>query len=145
MKPLPLVLGLVLGVSTLATAAWAQDAAALDVTFSGLKASQGAIMFTLVNSEEAYNDKAQPVASVMLPVASSTATRTFTGLAPGRYAIKAFHDVNGDGKMNANPFGIPTEPFAFSNNAVANMGPAKWSAASFEVKAGANAHNITID
>ena len=37
--------------------------------------------------------KAKPVAAVMLPVAGVTATRTFTGLVPGRYAIKAFHDV----------------------------------------------------
>ncbi|MFN9846920.1 MAG: DUF2141 domain-containing protein [Alphaproteobacteria bacterium] len=145
MKSLPLFLGLVLGVSVLAPGVRAQDTASLDVTFAGLKATQGAIMFTLVNSEEAYNDKAKPVAAVMLPVAAATATRTFRGLAPGRYAIKAFHDLNGDGKMNANPFGIPTEPFAFSNNAAANMSPAKWEAASFEVKAGANAHAITID
>jgi uncharacterized protein (DUF2141 family) len=145
MKSLPLFLGLVLGVSTLAPGVRAQDTASLNVTFDGIKTTKGAIMFTLVNSEEAYNDKARPVAAVMLPVAGVTATRAFTGLAPGRYAIKAFHDVNGDGKMNSNPFGIPTEPFAFSNNAVANMSPARWAAASFEVKAGANAHAITID
>jgi uncharacterized protein (DUF2141 family) len=145
MKTLPLVLGLVLGVSTLAPGARAQDTASLDVTFAGLKITTGAVMFTLVNSEDAYNDKAPPVAGVMLPATAASVTRTFTGLAPGRYAIKAFHDVNGDGKMNANPFGIPTEPFAFSNNAPGAMGPAKWTAASFEVKAGANTHAITID
>ena len=72
-------------------------------------------------------------------------TTTFTGLVPGRYAIKAFHDVNGDGKMGSNPFGMPTEPFAFSNNAHGVMGPAKWDAAAFEVKAGDNSHTIAID
>ena len=40
-------------------------------------------------------------------------------------------DLNGDGKMNTNPFGMPTEPFAFSNNAVGNMGPAGWDRAGF--------------
>lgn len=66
------------------------------------------------------------------------------GLKPGRYAVKSFHYIDGDGKMGTNPFGMPIEPFAFSNNAVGNMGPAKWADASFEVKAGANSHRIEI-
>ena len=78
------------------------------------------------------------------PVSGETASH-FKDLAPGRYAIKAFHDVNGDGKMATNPFGMPTEPFAFSNNAHGNMGPAKWADAAFEVKAGANTQTIDID
>ena len=57
--------------------------------------------------------------------------------------MKAFHDVNGDGQMNTNPFGIPIEPYAFSNNAVGNMGPARWSAARFPVS-GETAQTITI-
>lgn len=145
MKSLPLVLALMLGTAALVPAARAQDTASLEVTFADVKAATGAIMFTLVNSEAAYDEKAAPVAGAMLPVTGTKVSRTFSGLAPGRYAIKAFHDVNGDGKMNANPFGIPTEPFAFSNNAVANMAAPKWAATNFEVKAGANTHTITID
>ena len=68
-----------------------------------------------------------------------------TGLAPGRYAIKAFHDVDGDGRMGTNPFGMPTEPYAASNNARGNMGPPAWSDAAFEVPAGETAQSITID
>ena len=74
----------------------------------------------------------------------TTADASFPGLAPGRYAIKAFHDVDGDGKMATNPFGMPTEPYAFSNDAVGNAGPAKWAAASFDVDAKALTHTITI-
>ncbi|MNJ30385.1 hypothetical protein D3C77_249830 [compost metagenome] len=57
--------------------------------------------------------------------------------------MKAFHDVNGDGELNVNPFGVPTEPYAFSNNAVGDMGPAKWDRARFEVS-GATAQAIRI-
>jgi uncharacterized protein (DUF2141 family) len=124
--------------------AYAQEAS-LTLTFKGLQTRTGAILFTLVNSEAAYNDKAPAVSQDLVPVAGDTVTKTYAGLAPGRYAIKAFHDVNGDGKMGTNPFGMPTEPFAFSNNAAAMMGPAKWEAAAFEVKAGANVHSIDID
>ena len=145
MKTLPIVLGLILSVATLAPGARAADVTSLSVTFKGLKATTGAILFTVVNSEDAYNDKAPVVTQAVLPATADTVTHVMPGLAPGVYAIKAFHDVNGDGKMNANPFGIPTEPFAFSNNAAASMGPAKWAEARFEVKAGANTQTIDID
>jgi uncharacterized protein (DUF2141 family) len=125
--------------------AYAAEPASITVTFKGLKQTTGAILFTVVSSEEAYNGKAAAVTQAILPVSGDTATKTFEGLAPGRYAIKAFHDINGDGKMGTNPFGMPTEPFAFSNNAAPNMGPPKWEAAAFEVKAGANTQSIDID
>ena len=53
--------------------------------------------------------------------------------------VEAIRDVVGRGTA----FGMPTEPFAFSNNAVGNMGPAKWDRARFEVS-GATAQAIRI-
>jgi len=63
---------------------------------------------------------------------------------PGQYAVRLFHDVNGNGQFDTNPFGIPTEPFAFSNNARGRFGPATWEEAVFTVTAGANVHQITV-
>jgi len=34
----------------------------------------------------------------------------------GQYAIAVYHDVNGNGKLDKNLLGIPSEPYAFSNN-----------------------------
>ena len=68
----------------------------------------------------------------------------FKDLPVGTYAIRMFHDVNGDGEMNTNVFGIPTEPYAFSNNAAGTMGPAPWSKAKFEVTADGAVQNITF-
>lgn len=34
----------------------------------------------------------------------------------GKYAIAIYHDVNDNGKLDKNYLGIPTEPYAFSNN-----------------------------
>ena len=75
----------------------------------------------------------------------ATIEERLPGLKPGRYAIRVFHDLDGDGKMGLNPFGVPTEPFAFSNDAKGMMGPASWDAAAFEVKAGDNVQTIHID
>lgn len=53
-------------------------------------------------------------------------------LPKGEYAIAFFQDLNGDKKLNRNFIGYPTEPFAFSNNASARLGPPKWKDAAFD-------------
>jgi len=80
----------------------------------------------------------------MAPITSTTATVEFTGLAPGSYAVKSFHDLDGNMEMGTNPFGMPTEPFAFSNNAPVQGGPPRWEAARFEIAPGPNTIRITI-
>ena len=117
--------------------------ATLTLTFTGIEAQQGAILGAVYDSEAAYNGGAA-VRQVKVDVDAGTVSVVIEGLHPGQYAIRVFHDVDGDMKMGTNPFGMPVEPFAFSNNAVGQMGPAKWDAAAFEVMAGDNAHSITI-
>ena len=84
----------------------------------------------------------RPVAAVTV-AASGAVVATFENLPAGDYAVKAFHDVDGDGEMDTNPFGMPTEPYAFSNNAVGNMGPARWDRARFAVS-GETTQTISI-
>ncbi|KQY88078.1 MULTISPECIES: DUF2141 domain-containing protein [unclassified Brevundimonas] len=104
-------------------------------------ARTGSVMVALYDSEAAYNG-GPAVARLAVPADGPVVAR-FDHLPAGDYAVKAFHDVNGDGRMNANPFGIPIEPYAFSNNAVGNMGPARWAAARFPVS-GQTAQTISI-
>jgi uncharacterized protein (DUF2141 family) len=131
--------------TTISSVAMAQDgAASLSLGFTGIETQEGAVMGVLFDSEEAYNGKAAPVRQIYVEADKAKVSTQLAGLKPGRYAIKLFHDIDGDHKMGFNPFGMPTEPFAFSNNAVGNMGPAKWADASFEIKAGNNTHSIEI-
>ena len=104
-------------------------------------ATTGAVMVVLYDSEAAY-EGGQPTRALTLP-ANAPVVAVFEDLPAGDYAVKAFHDVDGDGQMNVSPFGMPTEPYAFSNNAVGNMGPAKWDRAHFTVS-GATAQTIRI-
>ena len=114
-----------------AAPAVAQEATA-DITFTfEVGQPTGHIMVALFDSQAAYDGASGPVRVARLEVTGATATAAFEDLAPGTYAMKAFHDVDGDGEMATNPFGMPTEPFAFSNNAVGNMGPAGWDRAQF--------------
>jgi uncharacterized protein (DUF2141 family) len=121
-------------------------AAATDLTvnFTVTDAPTGQIMLSLFDTEAAHDGGGKPVRAAAVPVKDGKAVAKFDGLAPGRYAIKAFHDINGDGQMGMTPFGMPTEPFAFSNNAPAMAGPAPWSASNFAVDGAAATTDISI-
>ncbi len=123
-----------------------QPAAAtgLTVRFEGIETPTGQIMLSVFDNAAAHDQGGKPVRAAIVPVEGAAATAVFEGLAPGDYAVKAFHDVDGDGKMATNPFGMPLEPFAFSNNAKAEGGPPRWDSARFSVAAGDNAVIITI-
>lgn len=48
---------------------------------------------------------------------------TVRGLAPGKYALFAFCDQNGNGKLDEDSFGVPKEPFGFSNARPGDLEP----------------------
>ncbi|WP_295638663.1 DUF2141 domain-containing protein [Novosphingobium sp.] len=124
--------------------AQAQLTAQLTIAFTGIATPTGAILLSVYDSEATFDGGGKPVRTAMVPATGTSVETALAGLPAGRYAIKAFHDIDGDMKMAVNPFGMPTEPFAFSNDAVGNRGPAKWAAAAFTVTAGANRHSIAI-
>ncbi|WP_374514021.1 DUF2141 domain-containing protein [Brevundimonas sp.] len=113
-----------------AAPAFAQDGGHTVTLNFDVGVRDGQVMVALFDSADAWRGDrsvARAAASAAGPVV------VFRDLPAGDYAVKAFHDVDGDGRMDANPFGIPTEPYAFSNNAVGNMGPASWEVARFTV------------
>lgn len=118
--------------------------ASLTVRFEGIETPRGQIMLAMFDSAEAHDKDGAPVRVAAVPVAGSAAVIEIADLAPGDYGIKVFHDLDGDSQMDTNPFGMPLEPFAFSNDAKAQGGPALWAATRFPVVAGANAIRITI-
>jgi len=65
------------------------------------------------------------------PVQGSTIVPV--SLEPGVYAITLFHDVDGDGKMNTKGFGIPAEPFGFSNDPTIYFGAPSFKECAFRV------------
>lgn len=57
-----------------------------------------------------------PVAARSKTIEMETLTVVFDSIAPGDYAISVFQDENGNGELDRGAFGIPVEPFGFSNN-----------------------------
>ena len=114
----------------------------LTLTVTNIKDHTGALMIAVY--DQAGYDADKQVSAIRIPVTGDAASGTLE-VPAGQYGIKLFHDVDGDGKLGMNPFGMPTEPFAFSNSAPAQFGPAKWDAAKFDVAAPATAHAIRFN
>lgn len=133
-----------LAAAILAPAAHARQATGeLTLTFPALATHQGQVMVVVYDSPNAWKS-GKPVRATMASAVDAAPSAKLTGLAPGTYAAKAFQDVDGDGRMGLNPFGLPTEPYGFSNGAQPNMGPPSFEAAAFEVKADANVQSIQL-
>ncbi len=118
--------------------------ASLDITVK-TDGSGGAAMIALYADAESYGGDGEPARAVRVEISEKVQTVSFDDLQPGDYAIRSYHDRNGDGELNANPFGLPTEPFAFSNGARPSFGPPGWDAARIELKAGDNAETLDFD
>lgn len=100
----------------------------LRVKVENITAAKGRIHIGIYKDAATFPKKKLAFGGKEVPVtATGPMEIELTGLAPGRYAIAVFHDLNGNGKLDANVFGVPTEPYAFSNGAVA-----KWSSPGFE-------------
>jgi uncharacterized protein (DUF2141 family) len=98
------------------------------VSITGFTSDKGKGMVLLLDENEKEIEK------YILPILNKKATYTFTKLKPGKYAIKAYHDINSNQKLDTNFLGIPKEKWGVSNNIQANFGPPDFKKMLFEVK-----------
>lgn len=103
------------------------SAADLHVKIDGITQPKGMLNAMLVNSAAAWDGKSAPITGRRTEITSTGSIElVFEGLAPGDYAIRLMHDENGNGKLDQNLVGMPTEGYGFSNN------PRVMRAATFE-------------
>lgn len=105
------------------------SAADLTVQIDDVKSSEGQLTIGVYNSADTFLKK--PLTGVRTQATTEGKTVVIKDLPPGEYAIVVMHDVNQNGKMDKNFLGIPTEDYAFSNNAMGKMGPPSFEAAKF--------------
>ncbi len=68
----------------------------------------------------------------------------FPSLPPGKYAVSAYADANGNGRLDRNFLGLPAEQYGFSNDARGRFGPPAFAEAAFELGEGAVAQTIQL-
>ena len=126
----------------LVLSAGAATAGDLSITVDGVKDAQGQLMVALYDSAEGFLKRSVKTGSA--PAAGGSTTVVIKDLPPGTYGFALFHDANGNGRMDKNLMGIPSEDYAFSNNALGNMGPPRFEQARFTVPAAGAAVTVSL-
>ncbi|MEM7553260.1 MAG: DUF2141 domain-containing protein [Cyanobacteria bacterium P01_A01_bin.84] len=99
----------------------------LTVNIEGLKNKKGQVCFSLFDSSRGFpGDRKRAIKATCVKLKDAPFGLTFNSLRSGSYAVAMFHDVNGDGTLNRNGLGIPTEGFGFSRNPRIVTGPPKF-------------------
>lgn len=86
----------------------------LEINFSGINSRIGTIHLAIYDDPEKFPKQGQYTIKRILKAEEQGVV--IDGVLHGKYAVAAFHDLNGNGKLDKNVLGIPNEPYAFSNN-----------------------------
>lgn len=122
-----------MSVAMIASANNSALAADLQVEVSGITQVKGEILLALFDQKGRWLRTA-----AMRTKTAATGDKVvliFSGLAEGEYAISAFQDLNGNGDLDRNLIGIPSEPYGFSNDAMGNFGPPSFEDAKIKMDA----------
>ncbi|MBV8551875.1 MAG: DUF2141 domain-containing protein [Acidobacteriaceae bacterium] len=118
----------------------------IHVEIDGLRNDKGQVLCALFSSASDFPKKSEKaVARGKSDISSQHAVCEFAGIAPGTYAVSAFHDENSNGKLDTNFMGIPREGVGASNGAKGHMGPPKFAAAAFHFSGGRLNLKITVN
>jgi uncharacterized protein (DUF2141 family) len=106
----------------------------LDIAVSGIHNDKGTLYLSLYNSDKGYpRDPKAAFRLTFARIVNGISTFRFDKLPRGTYAVACYHDENGNGKLDSNLFGVPTEGTGASNNATGFLGPPKFRDAKFSL------------
>ncbi len=105
----------------------------LTIHIDDVKLASGNLLVAVYSSEGTFLK--EPAKTSGTAAATPGSTVVIKDLPEGEYAFAVYHDANSNGKMDKNVIGIPTEDYAFSNNAMGKMGPPNYASAKFVLAA----------
>lgn len=117
------------------TAPAAASAADLTVEVRDLRSDQGEVRVGLFNDPRTFATDAGKIAEIVLKPSGGVARGAFPNLAPGTYAIAAYHDENLNRSFDKGLLGWPLEGYGFSNDAPVFPGAPPFERAAFPVAA----------
>lgn len=123
------------------TMTFAQQQLSIEAKITNVKSNEGSIMIGLYKTSESFLKK--PYKSILVRSNAAGVQVTFENIEPGEYAISLYHDEDDNKELNT-ILGIPTEPYATSNNAKGRFGPPKWEDAKFTVSDKTVTQNISF-
>lgn len=92
----------------------------ITVTFTSSVAKGGNLHLAVYDSDRGFVSR-EEVLSLVEPTNGEPVSLEVSLPEAGEYVLAAFHDLNGNGELDTNLFGAPTEPYGFGRRA-----PSKW-------------------
>lgn len=126
-----------------AAAAQENATGTLLISFENIEPQTGIVYVGLFQGEENFKSS-NALTGRAVQVNAPRGSVSIEGLAPGEYGFKLYHDINGNGQLDTGNMGIPTEPWAFSNNAKPRFGPPSWADAKFTVSTGTVRQSVKL-
>ena len=106
-------------------------AATLDIVVGNIRNGTGDIRVAVCSRAQFLNESCEYVA--VAPAQPGEVRVHLENVAPGTWAVQAFHDEDGDGRIGTNLLGLPTEGLGFSNDARFRFGPPPFDDAAFRL------------
>lgn len=103
----------------------------LKVEVQNVRQQKGAVHIGLYKACSNF-PSCQPLELKVMDVKGKSLEVAFS-VEPGDYAVAVYHDENSNGQMDKRVFGIPKEPYGFSNNFRPVMSAPKFNDCKFSV------------
>lgn len=123
--------------------AGAAQAGDLQVEVSVPAGRNGVVMAAVFDQARGFPRGTALRTGVAQPI-QGKAVLQFPDLPTGNYAVTAFLDENGNSKLDANIFNLPTELYGFSRNARGFAGPPEFAEAAFHLEEGSQQQTFEL-
>lgn len=115
----------------------------VELRVTGIPSNEGNARIVLMDGPQGYTGERPPVRIVSVPVAGGQAL--WRGEMPvGTYAAIAHHDRNANDALDRPIFGLPLEPYGYSNAAWTSFGLPDYDAIAFDVGDGTTRQTIRL-
>ena len=116
----------------------------VSIHVSGLKTQSSNLYVAVFDSEDGFPKPEHSRTTTTIPVDAESVEFSLSLPDSSTTGIAIFQDLNSDGKLTKNGFGLPIEPYGFSNNARSTFGPPSFSQAAFKVSEKTSPIEITV-
>ena len=121
-----------LAVAFYASPAFSEAPSSVLIEVSGFKNTRGTLNCRLFTKAADFPD-GDGIVTLRVPITGSNTSCSFSIVEPGTYAIAVVHDENGNGKLDKNFVGVPSEGYGVSNNKTYALSAPKWDESTFKL------------
>jgi uncharacterized protein (DUF2141 family) len=96
-------------------------AGCVQLEVQNVRAEQGTLMIAAYGDSASFNKA--PLVATQMRAGAATMSFALCGVSGSSLALTLYQDLNGNGKLDANALGVPSEPWGASGKTVAMTAP----------------------